>query len=77
MTSTWNQPFEVLRIEAQANGAKGLPPKSVMQTFSLIVKENGPLGLFQGIVPRIGISVWQTVFMITLPYIMKQYGFGW
>ena len=48
-----------------------------MQTFALIVKENGPIGLFQGIVPRMGISVWQTVFMITLPYVMKQYGFGW
>jgi hypothetical protein len=31
--STWNQPFEVLRIEAQSNAAKGLPPKTLGQTY--------------------------------------------
>jgi hypothetical protein len=72
--STWNQPFEVIRIEAQANAAKGLPPKSFVQTMNLIVKENGYAGLFQGIIPRMGLSVYQTLFLVTLPYILKPYG---
>lgn len=75
MLSTWNQPFEVLRIEAQANAAKGLPPKSIVQTAALIIRENGPAGLFQGLLPRMGLCVWQTLFMVTIPYILKPYGF--
>ena len=70
----WNQPFEVMRIEAQANAAKGLPPRSLAQTCTLIVRENGVLGFFQGIAPRMGLCVTQTLFMITLPYVLKQYG---
>ena len=46
--STWNQPFEVLRIEAQAAAAKGMAPKNILETASMIVKENGVIGLFQG-----------------------------
>ncbi len=73
--STWNQPFEVMRIEAQSAAAKGLPAKGFFDTFKGIVKDSGPLGLFKGIVPRIGICVWQTLFMVTIPYILKPYGF--
>ena len=73
--STWNQPFEVLRIEAQASAAKGLPPKNIIETTKLIVKENGVAGLFQGIAPRMGLCVAQTFFMVSVPYIMKSYGF--
>lgn len=73
--STWNQPFEVIRIEAQANAAKGLPPRSFMQTMSVIVKENGVRGLFQGIIPRMGLCIYQTLFLVTLPYLLKPYGF--
>lgn len=46
--STWNQPFEVLRIEAQASASKGLPPKNIIHTFKHVVKESGYIGLFQG-----------------------------
>ena len=46
--STWNQPFEVLRIEAQAAASKGLPPRNIVQTFKHVVKESGCIGLFQG-----------------------------
>jgi len=46
--STWNQPFEVLRIEAQAAASKGLPPRNIVQTFKHVVKESGYIGLFQG-----------------------------
>jgi len=72
--STWNQPFEVMRIEAQSNGAKGLPPKSFVETFHHIVKDSGYKGLFQGIIPRMGLCVSQTLFLITIPHILKPYG---
>mmetsp|Transcript_30618 Transcript_30618/g.33454 ORF Transcript_30618/g.33454 Transcript_30618/m.33454 type:complete len:287 (-) Transcript_30618:211-1071(-) len=73
--STWNQPFEVIRIEAQANASKGLPPRSFVQTYQHIVKESGFLGLFQGILPRMGLCIGQTLFLVTVPHILKKYGF--
>jgi hypothetical protein len=73
--STWNQPFEVIRIEAQSQATKGLPPRSFTQTFSHIVKESGYSGLFQGIVPRMGLCIVQTLFLVTIPHLLKPYGF--
>lgn len=73
--STWNQPFEVMRIEAQANAAKGLPARSFVDTYKHIVKESGFLGLFQGILPRMGLCIGQTVFLVTVPTLLKKYGF--
>lgn len=73
--STWNQPFEVMRIEAQSNAAKGLPAKGFFDTFSHIVKESGYRGLFQGIAPRCGLCIGQTLFLVTVPHILKPYGF--
>lgn len=73
--SCWNQPFEVLRIEAQFRAAKGMPSKNIIETYKHIVQESGHIGLFQGIVPRIGMGVVQTLFLVTIPIIMKQYGF--
>lgn len=72
--STWNQPFEVLRIEAQANAAKGLPSKNIVQTCKMIVSEAGVAGLFQGIMPRMGLCIWQTLFLVTVPRLLKQAG---
>jgi hypothetical protein len=63
-----------MRIEAQANAAKGLPSRNIFQTSAIIIKDNGILSLFQGILPRMGLCVSQTLFMITLPYVLKQYG---
>ena len=71
--STWNQPFEVMRIEAQAVAARGDKPLGMLATARLIVKGHGVLGLFQGIIPRMGLCVWQTLFMVTVPYLMKGY----
>ena len=75
MLSAWNQPFEVMRIDAQARGARGLPSRNVFQTAGAIISENGVAGLFQGIIPRMGLCVGQTLFMITVPYILKEKGF--
>ena len=72
--STWNQPFEVMRIDAQARAARGLPGRNIFETSSLIVKENGIGGLFRGIIPRAGLCVGQTFFMISMPYILKDLG---
>jgi hypothetical protein len=38
-----------------------------------IVKDQGPLGLFKGIVPRIGLGVWQTLFMVTGAKMLKEW----
>lgn len=69
----WNQPFEVARIQMQAAASAGEEKRSMIQTFSLIVKESGPLGLFKGIIPRIGLGMWQTLFMVTGAKVIKQY----
>jgi len=37
-----------------------------------IVAESGVQGLFTGIVPRIGLGVWQTLFMVTGAKIVKD-----
>ena len=72
LLSTWNQPFEVMRIEAQSNATKGLPPVGFVGTFKVIMKEHGVRGLFKGIVPRSGLCVAQTLFMVTVPHILKS-----
>ena len=72
--STWNQPFEVMRIEAQANAAKGLPPANIFHTTSLIIKESGFAGLFKGVIPRMGLCIAQTLFMVTVPKLLEPYG---
>ena len=40
--------------------------------FSLVLKEQGPAGLFAGVIPRIGLGIWQTLFMVTGAKIVKQ-----
>lgn len=72
--STWNQPFEVMRIDAQAAATKGLPSRSFTQTFQHILKENGPAGFFRGVIPRMGLCISQTLFLVTVPKLLKPYG---
>mmetsp|Transcript_21479 Transcript_21479/g.47167 ORF Transcript_21479/g.47167 Transcript_21479/m.47167 type:complete len:281 (-) Transcript_21479:312-1154(-) len=71
--ATWNQPFEVARIQMQAAANEGKPKMSMMATISTISKEQGPAGLFKGIVPRVLLGVWQTLFMVTGAKLLKQY----
>lgn len=68
----WNHPFEVARIEAQARADQGQSAKSMVQVFQMVVKENGVRGLFQGIIPRWGLGVWQTTFMVIGPKLVKD-----
>lgn len=64
--SAWNQPIEVIRVEMQSKTHDPNRPKNltVGKTFNYILKTNGVKGLYRGISPRIGLGVWQTVFMV-------------
>ena len=64
-----------MRIEAQAQGAKGQKAMNMIDTTKLIVKESGVMGLFRGITPRVGLCIWQTYFMVSIPYILKPLGY--
>ena len=68
----WNHPFEVARIEAQTRGSLGQETGSMVSVMKDIIKENGVGGLFRGIVPRIGLGIWQTLFMVTGAKILKE-----
>ena len=62
--SALNQPFEVLRVAQQTAKAQGKPislnmaATNVYQTFGL-------RGFYLGVVPRIGLCAYQSLFMIT------------
>jgi len=71
--STWNQPFEVARIHMQAAASEGKPKENMIRVFRSIVRTEGPQALFAGIVPRIGLAVWQTLFMVTGARLVKEY----
>jgi hypothetical protein len=61
----WNHPIEVARIEAQARANAGEAHRSIAGIWRAIVAEQGPAGLFKGIVPRAFLGVWQTLCMVT------------
>ncbi|KAI8621700.1 mitochondrial DNA replication protein YHM2, partial [Chytriomyces sp. MP71] len=66
--SCWNQPIEVIRIEMQSQlKLAGRPEKMTMATAaSYIYKNNGLLGFYRGVTPRIGLSVYLTVCMVAI-----------
>jgi hypothetical protein len=68
----WNHPFEVARIEAQARADQGQQKLSMIDVMKHVVKESGPRGLFQGIIPRLGLGIWQTLFMVTGPKLVMD-----
>ena len=73
--SCWNHPFEVARIEMQARAAAGEAYLSMVGVFRLVVAEYGVKGLFQGILPRMGLNIWQMLFMVTgAQYIKERLG---
>mmetsp|Transcript_19292 Transcript_19292/g.65366 ORF Transcript_19292/g.65366 Transcript_19292/m.65366 type:complete len:284 (+) Transcript_19292:169-1020(+) len=69
--ATCNQPFEVARIEAQSAAVAGEPSRGLVGTMQLIVRQNGVAGLFKGLIPRIGLGIWQTLIMVTGSKIVK------
>jgi len=38
-----------------------------------VYQEHGAAGLFKGVIPRIGLGIWQTLFMVTGAKLVKQY----
>ena len=72
--SAWNQPIEVVRVEMQSKTEDPNRPKkmTVGNTFRYIYQSNGLKGLYRGVAPRIGLSVWQTVCMVALGDIAKE-----
>ncbi|KDO30104.1 hypothetical protein SPRG_05296 [Saprolegnia parasitica CBS 223.65] len=70
--SCWNHPFEVARIQMQTAAERGEPKQNMMQVFRAVIKENGVGGLFKGIIPRVGLGIWQTLFMVTGAKLVKQ-----
>jgi len=68
----WNHPFEVARVEMQARADQGQSKLSMTGVFRMVVKEHGVRGLFQGIAPRWGLGIWQTLFMVTGPKLVKD-----
>lgn len=68
----WNHPFEVARIQMQSAADRGEPKQSMVQVFRSVVKEQGYGGLFKGIIPRLGLGIWQTLFMVTGAKLVRQ-----
>jgi len=70
--SCWNHPFEVARIEMQARAVAGESSMGMLQVFRYVHAEYGMQGLFQGIIPRMGLNIWQTLFMVTGAKLIKE-----
>lgn len=72
--SAWNQPIEVIRVEMQSKTADPNRPKNlgVVSAAKYIYSNNGIKGLYRGVAPRIGLGVWQTVFMVAFGDIFKK-----
>jgi len=73
--SAWNQPIEVIRVEMQSKKEDPNRPKkmTVGNTFKYIYDSNGLKGLYRGVTPRIALGVWQTVCMVALGDIAKDW----
>jgi len=73
--SAWNQPIEVIRVEMQSKKEDPNRPKkmTVANTAKYIYQSNGLKGLYRGVTPRIGLGVWQTICMVALGDIAKDW----
>ncbi|AJS86985.1 AEH_G0043110.mRNA.1.CDS.1 [Saccharomyces cerevisiae] len=73
--SAWNQPIEVIRVEMQSKKEDPNRPKNltVGKTFKYIYQSNGLKGLYRGVTPRIGLGIWQTVFMVGFGDMAKEF----
>lgn len=66
--TAWNQPIEVVRVEMQSKTVDPNRPAkmTVGSAFKYIYSQNGIRGLYRGVVPRIGLGVWQTICMVAM-----------
>ncbi|EGF98532.1 uncharacterized protein MELLADRAFT_40798 [Melampsora larici-populina 98AG31] len=75
----WNHPIEVVRVEMQsmAQPRPGRPAKlTILNTMGFIYRENGVRGLFKGVLPRLGLSVWRTVCFVSVVDFAKAWWRG-
>lgn len=63
--ASWNHPFEVARIEMQSRAIHGETKLSMMGVLREVWAQKGIIGVFKGYVPRVCLSIWQTLFMVT------------
>jgi hypothetical protein len=68
--SCWNHPIEVARIEMQARANAGQSSITILDVFRLVIREHGLPGLFKGVLPRVGLGIWQTLFMVSSVHII-------
>ncbi|KAL9088110.1 MAG: hypothetical protein Q9159_003308 [Coniocarpon cinnabarinum] len=73
--SAWNQPIEVIRVELQSKAEDPNRPKkmNVFNAAKYIYSNNGIMGLYRGVTPRIALGVWQTICMVALGDIAKEF----
>jgi Mitochondrial carrier protein len=73
--SCWNQPIEVIRVEMQSQlKSAGRPEKmTISLAAQWIYKNNGLKGFYRGVLPRIGLGIWQTVCMVYGGELVKGY----
>ncbi|KAJ3107627.1 hypothetical protein HDU97_003621 [Phlyctochytrium planicorne] len=73
--SCWNQPIEVIRVEMQSQiKAEGRPEKmTIGSAASYIYKNNGMIGFYRGVTPRICLGMWQTICMVAFGDSVKAY----
>uniref|UniRef100_A0A7S3AQW8 Mitochondrial carrier protein n=1 Tax=Haptolina ericina TaxID=156174 RepID=A0A7S3AQW8_9EUKA len=72
MLSCWNHPFEVARIEIQARAMAGEGYLNMAAVFRMVYAEYGIGGLFKGLVPRMMLNIWQTLFMVSGAKLIKE-----
>jgi hypothetical protein len=66
-----NQPFEVLRVAQQARQATG-ESVSTSQCATDVYRRHGLKGFYCGLIPRMCLSAWQTLFMVTFASMIKE-----
>jgi hypothetical protein len=72
----WNHPFEVARIQMQATADQATATdkkQGMLSVLRTVHQESGVPGLFKGIIPRICLGVWQTLFMVTGAKLVKRW----
>ncbi|KAK4057027.1 hypothetical protein OIO90_001927 [Microbotryomycetes sp. JL221] len=72
-----NHPIEVIRVEMQSLkkvDASSTRPTNlgVWSTGKYIYQENGVGGLFRGVTPRLGLSIWRTICLVSLGDYVKE-----
>ncbi|KAM0754004.1 mitochondrial carrier [Meredithblackwellia eburnea MCA 4105] len=75
--SCWNQPFEVLRVEMQSTLPSPLRVgghrPTLLETAKYIWKQNGILGFYRGITPRILLAASATTSMVAGGDLVRRY----